>query len=468
MKYLFVLIALCSLNVASAQPKTSSKRSMEGLDIYQDFHKSDTYYYAPGKLHLATENDGEPRFRLVQLRYTGTKATGDQGNTRFMNLVQFTIQMDLANKSQLDAISQQLGRNAKLRPLPIKNVEAYMIAPFGGKYKRIGSGGSLEAESTLGETGRTSFWTERTFTLRLENHEAQLLWDMVQEGQLAISVNYAFYADLIKDNTSDVQVGGSLKGIEGLEDGMEETIASDTVPTTQIILADAFPIRIDAHKYAHLLIREDIDAGMPPAYPVLEVKCYDFSDALRPDLSIKTIEIEAISVNGTPIRLKSKKFFSSKPDLNTHQIRFPYAIKMDEPFRYRIREYDVSGEISPFSEWVSRDTWSGLLDITTQAAENAFEKRLIELETDVDAFADQAIQKLQLILVYQFKGKWNQLAVDFSADQSIPVKQSSIVFDKGTEVSAIPVWTYQDEQSKEGKVQVLAEDSYLYFSLPEN
>lgn len=469
MKTIFSLtLIIFFLGMLGAQPQLSTVQTIEGVKVYRDYKKSETYYYTPGDLHLATKTGGEPHFKLVQLRYTGTFATGDQGETRFMNIVQFTVRMDLAERDQLLAVKSRLGKNAKLRPMPIRNVEAYMVAPFGGKYKRIGQSGSLEGEDSLGESDNTSYWTERTFTLRLENHEAELLWNMVQKGQLAISVNYAFFADALNDHPSEVKLRGKSAFEEQLGDRLEDLIRPDTAPSLQIIKADAFPIEIDAEKYNHLLIREDIDAGIPPAYPALEVKCYDFSDELRPDLAIKAIEVEATGVSGYPIKLKPYKFVRSRPDQNTHQIRFPYAVKMDKPFRYRVREYGADGSVEPYSDWIIRDSWTGWIDITTKAAENNFNKRLVEFETDISAFEEKGIQKMKLYLVYFFKNEPKEMSLTFSPEQNLPLQQLNVVHDKGTTVQCIPIWTFEEDTSKEGEVRIVAEDNYVYLNVPED
>ncbi len=466
MRLLAIILCFSWMSV-QAQPLLSSAQIMEGVTVYRDFKKTNTYYYAPGKLKLALKSNVEPIFKLVQLRYTGTFATGDQGTGRFMNIVQFTVRMDMMEKDQLDQLKKSLGPRTVLRPLPIRNVEAYLVAPFGGKYKRIGESGSLQSEGTLGKSSKTSYWTERTFTLRLENHEAELLWNMVQEGQLAVSVNYAFFADAIAQAPAVAETKGSSNFVEEFGEQLEDLLQQDSIPSMQVIKSDAFPIEIDANKYSHLLVREDIDAGIPPAYPALEIQCYDFTDDLRPDLSIKAIEVEATGVNNYPVRLKPFKFTSSKKDEHTLQIRFPYAIKMDKPLRYRIREYGSDGSVNPYSGWTTRDSWTGKIDITTLAAENKFQKRLVEVETDVATFGENNLQELNLFLIYFFKGEIKQLQLNFSANQNMPLQQLHLVYDKGTSVQCLPIWVYQEESKKEGALQILGEDNYFYFNLPE-
>jgi len=70
--YLVILILLLSFSTLAGQAVLSSNERILGRDIYSDFKSKSTFYYAPGKLRLATEMGGQPKFQLVQMRYTGT------------------------------------------------------------------------------------------------------------------------------------------------------------------------------------------------------------------------------------------------------------------------------------------------------------------------------------------------------------------------------------------------------------
>ena len=88
--FLFVMgVAPC----LHSQPVATSKRQIGELDLYQDFKDKTIFYFAPGKLDLAREKNGAPRFQMVEMRYTGTGVHGDRGENRFLNVVQFTVLM---------------------------------------------------------------------------------------------------------------------------------------------------------------------------------------------------------------------------------------------------------------------------------------------------------------------------------------------------------------------------------------
>src|SRR5687768_9495635 len=135
MRMIAATLLACGLATTTwAQPVAIPKRSIGDLEIYPDLKNRNLFYYAPGNLTLAQEQNGKPRFQLLEMRYTGTSATGNQGEKRFANVVQFTVQMEEASREALQQARQQLGGSrVDLRPLPIRDVEAFVVAPVGGR-----------------------------------------------------------------------------------------------------------------------------------------------------------------------------------------------------------------------------------------------------------------------------------------------------------------------------------------------
>ena len=283
-----LLIALIIVPMTgSSQALLSSKQEIEGVSIYSDAKNSNEYYYAPGKLGLFEDQAGKPEFKLIQMRYTGSGVTGNQGEKRFMNIVQFRIVMEQHKTSVLNKVRKALAPKAELRPLPMSQVEAVLVAPFQGTYKSIGKG--VFDNETKGK-GKGSFWRERVFTVRLENYEAQLLWDMVEKEQLAISLAYTYYGELINDITIDIlATADSLAA--SMEKLKEEIETRDTTVSTTLIHSDAFSLDVDISKYPEVLVKKDLNNGMPPAYPALQIACYDFYNDLRNDLLMKDYRI---------------------------------------------------------------------------------------------------------------------------------------------------------------------------------
>lgn len=466
-----LFIFLLNLNSGHAQPVASSKQLLGDLEVYRDFKNENLFYYAPGDLALFIEPDDKPKFQLLEMRYTGTLATGDNGEKRFMNVVQFTVSMDPIATGEIKAVKEKLKVNAiDLRPLPIRDMEAFLVAPLvnaqGGAYKKIGKDGSFQAEGKSGTTNKSGFWTERTFTLKLENHEAQLLWDQVANGQLSLSLGYAFYADMIPAKRGDMNITGDSTLVSEFETENESILTTDTVAVMQLIKADAFPIRIDVKRWPDLLRKIDINEGVPPAYAALEVRCYDFADDLRPDLALKGIDITATGVGGQPVSIPTQKFLRSEPDLYAKQIHFPYAVKLTQPYRYRIVEYTADGSKST-GEWKTINSWTSHLDITTPAKENAFLKKELDIEVPLGDFADKGVDKVDVLLKYKLAGRTYSTIVSYKQEDELPLKQASFKCDKTEPVTYEALWTFADATTKLSRKKNIVDDYYLYLTIPE-
>lgn len=445
--------------VLDAQPVRQTKMMIEELEIYGDYKSDNQFYYAPGGLSMVKDSEGKPDFKLIQMRYTGTMATGNQGEVRFMNIVQFKVAMEHNSKAELDALKVKLGRQATISPLPLHNIEAYLVAPFEGKYVRIGNSGSLQAQGSSGNTSTSSFWTERTYTLRLDNHEAQLLWDMVENGNIALSVAYSYYADMIGEFDSEAHVGGR-NSLESIDMALEEITKADSVPSLQLVRAEAFNIHVDVQKYPDVLVKNDLNEGVPPSYPALEVMCFDFTEDLRPDLAMKTIEFEAVGVDGSLVQLRSEKFFDNNPDQHTRQIRFPYAVNMRKAFRYRVKEYSKDGEQTD-SGWITKESWTGGLDITSRAENIQFHKRTIEIEFDPASLSDEEVESLAVLIEYTYQKTLRSDRIIFT-DASLPIAIRTVLCDKNSVISYKPEWVYVSGEKVAGLKNTFTTDNYAY------
>lgn len=455
------LLILIGIQVA-AQPVWSSQQEVAGYIVYQDFKKSNLYYYAPGKLNLAYKLNGEPKFKLVSMRYTGSALTGDQGDRRFFNLVQFSVEMETFNRPLLKKIKEGIGiKNIKLRPLPISNIEAFLIAPVDGAFQQLGQNNSLEATNANGLPTTTSFWTERTFTLRLNNAEAQLLWNQIEEGQLSISLSYSFYAKMILGRKGDLQLAGDTTFINDAINKIQPVIQLDTTQVDKQIAAESFPIRIQVEQFPNLLKRIDINGEIPPAYPVLAVKCYDFTDNLRPDLFLKTIDLQAVGINGQLVNMKQGKFLHSAPDRNSIQVHFPFAVRMDRPLRYKVTEYNKTGNKTQ-SEWKTHESWRDLIDITTPQSANPVQKKNLEIETDLQSWERQEIQKLRVKLSYVFRGKSIYERLVFKATDNLPLKYITLIQDRNTPIEYQATWVTKTGDNIQSKSKIELNEDYLF------
>jgi len=486
----FMFFSLCG----KGQAVLSTQMEVKGFQVFEDLKDANKFYYAPGKLQLHYERDGQPTFKLIQMRYTGRGVTGNQGEKRFMNIVQFKVIMNQPANEELAEIRKMLPKYAKLQPIPLSNVQAILIAPFEGKYKRIGEG-SFQSEGKSGSSTKTSFWTERTFTVRLQNHEAQLLWDMVEKENIAMSVSYAYYANLINDTVMDFEaideseelnystVAENVDGVKrvsasvemapqdsvSLADKISETIKeiqeADTIISSTLIHTNAFGLEIDVIKYPDVLVKKDLNEGIPPAYPALQVACFDFSNKLRPDLAMKTIEFEATGLSDNKVKLRAIKFLNLDSDLHTKQVRFPYAVNMTRPLRYRIKEFIETGDLID-KGWVTLDSWMGILDITSQEEDIEVHRRTIDFEVDLEDMKENEISKIELLVQYNYQDKPNDQRITFNAEDNLPLQQITFLADKHKPIK-YTVFRTNNERRYITMKKTVAEDNYVFINFKE-
>lgn len=460
----FIQFVMCFCFLAMSffvcgQPVLPRKKTIEGVAIYPDLKQKNTWYYSPGQLRMAVDLSGKPQFQLLQMRYTGFFAGGTQGQIRFMNVVQVSIRMEQPSSTVLKSVQQQLGTKATLNPIPMRNVEANLLVPVANntsQYTHIGSTAGMEGN----DPGGGAYWTERTFTLRLENHDAQILWDQVATGRLAMSVNYAYLADAITEISPDLKVTGNAPDVSTTRSNMQESVVIDSVPQTEVILSDAFKIQIDVQKWPELLKKIDLNDEAPPAYAALNLVCYDFSNELRPDLAMKSVEIEARGVEDQPVKITGKRFSSAKPDQTTLQIRFPYAIKISRPYRYRVIEYSSSG-LKKELPWQYRENWTEILDVTTPAALNTLKPREVEIEMDTAYHSIPGFEELSVVFLFPFNGEDRRLSVSWKASEELPLKVLRFFSDKDKGVVYYARWKVNGVW-KSGRRSTLGVDDYVF------
>ncbi len=375
-------IALLGLSFAvgaAAAPDLTRRQDLGPVRAWPDHEVSTRWYIAPGPLEIAREPSGAPGLRFLQMRYTGSAATGDQGRTGSFSTLTLRLRMKERDASQLGRIrkvlSRALGKPIELRPVPITAFEARLIyAPIDRPADRqaIQSQGHFEADDgKQARSGKDAFWSERVLTLALGVHDSQLLWQTLQEGRVLMSVGYAFFTRGIGE-TADVDVDSwgtdpelSLEIGRAMQGALEALGTGDGEGpiATRMISADALAVEIDAVRWPDHFQRVDFEEAAPPGYATLRVYCYDFKDELRPDLFFKKVEVEATAVDGrsTPVQVK---FLPGQRDLYARTLRFPVAVRMDRPYRYRVVTASRDGSRSE-GPWQDGPTWGRILDVTT-------------------------------------------------------------------------------------------------------
>jgi hypothetical protein len=440
----------------------STQRNIHGIDIYQDYEQKNVYYYSPPELQLQKATSGSPAFILLEMRYTGTHLYGDEQQKGFHNLLQITVELETMPGAIYDEIKNTLGTSHDLKPMPITKFNGELIIPLGDaaaaneKYMKVSMGGVEGAGSGEGH----SFWQERTFTMQLGNDEAQLLWDQMETGKLGVSFSYSFYADAIPGKVGEINSSGSNDLADAVNDVREEVTFDDKV-NTYLIKSNTFPILISPEDFPNCLKKVDVNEELPPAYAAFEIRCYDFSDDLRPDLLKKIVEIKAYGAGKDFITIKSS-FGRNTKDINSRLARFPYAIRLDYPLEYRVIEINSDGEILT-QPWIEKKNWAEVIDVTTKADSNPIGKKSIDFESDPDSLAFFGIKSLTCEITYKLNGREINQRLFWSNEENTHIRNLQFSYDLGSPVQFRTITEGPGEQKiRSGYQKIAVRDDYFY------
>lgn len=354
-------IVLLPLIVAAA-PDLRHGRNIEGLTVYPDTRYAGRFYYAPGDVVLDTDADGRPGFHLLSTRFVGTAASGDQGQTDQRNMLTFRVRLQPPDNTRLRAVRESLQANRRaavdLRPLSIRRMPTRLIyTPVDSEQTHTLPQASLEGESDEGD----GYWTERSYSLRIGAADAQLLIHALDHGGVILSLSYAFITDGVGMTTGFDELTGSPELIELIESQRDPAAVDEVAP--RLVRADTASIAIDTVRWPDLIRQIDINERLPPGFAVLDVRCYDFQREDRQTLFEKRVDIRAETVAGVPI-VESLYFSRRQPERFAAQVRFPVAVRLDQPFEYRVVSVYNDGSEEIETDWTRRERWTALLDVT--------------------------------------------------------------------------------------------------------
>lgn len=363
-KFLPILVyLLCTFGpAASGQPDLNRAAQMEQWLVIPDFAQPGRYYFAPGRLQIAVNAVGKPDVMFLMMRYTGTELDARANRIFYNSLFQCRVVMEQVGGKRLQEIRQKLqaqtGQPISLDPLPIWNVETQLVVPsVNGQEKKLSAVVEEEAPAPSG-----SFWTERLFTVKLGNEDAQLLQKALALGQTTLHLQYTYHTRVVLSNRAELETAVRTQSNDAISISRKAEVTKDSTTALAPVFSDAFALDIDLKKYPDLMRKVDINTQAPPGYALLEVRCYDFNNAVRKDLFGKRIEIEAESVGGQKVVIR-KTFMAAQPDIFVQFARFQYAVKLDRPFRYRIVELS-SGKQNQPGPWTTQKNWNALIDIS--------------------------------------------------------------------------------------------------------
>ena len=366
-----VLLACVIINKdAGAQPSYINSIVTEGEKLYRDAKQVNLWYYMPPGYKLLADADGKPSLSLLQMRYTGTNAAGDNGKIKTHNILQFKLGIDSLYKKKLVALKAAMLRvnpASQLRMLPIRKFSSLLIFTT----TAAGSSGndSVGAAKTGGYSEPTdenadvnnSYWNERVISFRLTDQDAMLVTEALKKDQAALSFAYAYYSSFSDTLMHQVTTNADSKLRQQIDEVLKQENKTDSSIT--MVRADAIPVKADLLKWPGCITMVDINERLPAKYPALTVYCMDFNNELRDDLFSKKIEIKARSVNGTDI-INAFTFFAKKPDQYAKNVKFAYAVRFDRPFYIKVTEVNNDGDAA-IGEWIEKKDWTEMVDITS-------------------------------------------------------------------------------------------------------
>src|SRR6476661_5151969 len=126
----WVIGLLFLVNAVKAQPVAFDYQVINNHKIFKDAKAMNVFYYEPFGYKLATGPDGAPIFTLLQMRYTGTQASGDKDRIRYRNILQFKMQVQDSAVQTLQAIRtilQTAPHQLFLKPMPVTKFQSLLV-----------------------------------------------------------------------------------------------------------------------------------------------------------------------------------------------------------------------------------------------------------------------------------------------------------------------------------------------------
>jgi hypothetical protein len=373
----YILLILLLLRLSSAAAVLLSRpMNIEGTAVYPDDRDKGVYYYVPGELNIKISG-GVPEFFFHRYRYLGTRATGDSGAYKGRGVISFTVERPRVNAKVIQSIKKHLGpprppgRTVELRPIPIEKIQSQLVYTTIEKQETGTLAGGRWSGQETGAAGPDQpdqhAWETKRFTIGTNILTTNLLWSSYHKEGVILSLNYS----LVVRGVSDLNaVPGN---IEKLMEGETKETAADTGETGdadpgleevhQPVLNSSLVISVSPSRHPDRFKSIDVGAEMTAGYTFLDIYCYDFQDPPgETGIFRKEVEIKGFSISGArPVQ--KAVFSSSDPDRYMQSIQFPFAMDMTRGFAYRVKCIDTSGSVRR-GEWIHRDQWSGILDVT--------------------------------------------------------------------------------------------------------
>jgi hypothetical protein len=377
-KFLFYFVAIAK-PLASGSPDFRTVETVAGLQIVRDHLNSSIRYYFPDDLRLGESVEGKPAVTVLETRYRGSAVNGDAGKELFSSLLRLSVQVPQPSASALAEVQKRFGARTELRPLPLERITLAVI------HLPINERGPTKVPHTLpaafedgadSNVGNQTVWAERHETVRLDPQSAQLLADSWRHGRLLLSIGYTIDGAGIAPEAPLAKLEGApevLAELKRLTTSSDPSAKAISEKTPVLVKTGAIGVSIDSARWPDTWKRYDLNEGAPPGYPLLEARCYDFSNPEATPLYEKHLVIEADSVAGPKVT-SVIRFQRDNPNISAQLVRFRVGVRLDRPYRYQVEAISEDG-MSSKSPWNTNSMWSQLINISDNPGVKSFFKQ---------------------------------------------------------------------------------------------
>lgn len=350
------LFLICGVNtgLSFADALFDSAFEVANQTLLKDHELPHVYYLVPPPPSIALNDDQSPTVFLSLTHYIGNELRDDAGNTR----VNWSLLVELERKhisqvqrSRIISLLQHssgANRDIILRDMPISSVPTNVIyQPIDTPELaiKLASANVVAGEQTSLTRYQDAYWTRRYLSFALSPNDGITMRAAFEAGGSIMSVSTHYQALGISLDESD-------------------PIAPIYRRTKKVVAQSAIQVQVNRDTHPEYLRVVDLNSISPPGYVGLTLLCYDFNDdQTTVTLSLKKVELEAEGVSGRTIKISLQ--FQKDADGTSQQFaKFPYAVRVDRPFRYRTRSYDLIGKLTT-SEWKNIKNWVIPLDVTS-------------------------------------------------------------------------------------------------------
>jgi len=338
---------------ALSQPISSSRFNIGDNRFYLDSKDEHIVYFVPESIKIERSHNGIPKASLIKMRQVGDAVTKTEDRFHYRNLFQFAISLSFPDDIDENQIKSYVDKeNITLQPLPLSEINIAVLIPRTDETSTDTINGSSETT----DLQKQLIWSTKRITVELSNSETQLLEHALKSNNTIASFIYEVRAEMIEYGVEKTRKYEEKDSIRIEKSYMDTTLIQKTV------IASSHALNIDLSQYPDLLIEADANGSLPPNYPILEVRNYEYSQVHKIPHVVKKIEFRAIGISGE--RIESQiSFYSHSPEIYQRMLRFSYPVNLHKPLQYRIvTVYD--NRRTEVSDWKTVDNWSAMIDIT--------------------------------------------------------------------------------------------------------